>query len=72
MHVPSARGLLALGAGLTLCVSSFAPPASAVPLGEKVDGQALPGANLNVFNDFYFKFNTFSDEAPDDALPAPL
>ncbi len=57
-------------AGIACIVA--AAPAGAVPLGKEVDGQVLPGAVLTVSNDFYFKFNTFIDEEPDDAIAAPL
>jgi hypothetical protein len=53
-------------------VATIPGAAHAVPLGEAVDGQVLPGSVLNVSNEFYFKFNTFIDEDPDDAIPAPL
>ena len=66
-----ARTTFALAAGAAF-VALTLPPASAIPLGKEVDGQVLPGAVLSVSNDFYFKFNTFIDEEPDDAIPAPL
>ncbi len=65
-----ARTTFALAAAIV--ATTAAGPAGAVPLGKEVDGQVLPGSVLSVSNDFYFKFNTFIDEEPDDAIPAPL
>ncbi len=57
---------LALVAALLLSA-----PAHAVQLGEPKVGQALPGANLKVNDTFYYKYNHFLDDDPEDDVPPP-
>lgn len=56
--------LLLLAASILMAV-----PAHAVQLGGEKPGQALPGANLKVNNTFYYKWNFFLDDDPEDDLP---
>ena len=63
------RGLLA-SVILSILMSPVA--ASAVQLGPEKDGQALPGAQLDVTQSLYYKYNVFLDENPDDDIPAPF
>ena len=68
---PSSRShgaLLAL-TGL-LCAAPSA--AHALQLGKQKDGSALPGAQLDVTQSLYYKYNVFLDENPNDAIPAPF
>lgn len=48
-----------------------AVPAHAVQLGAPKDGQALLGSSLKVNNTFYYKWNYFLDDDPDDDIPPP-
>ena len=68
---PSSRslGVLAL-AGLLL--GAVATPAHAIQLGKQKDGSALPGAQLDVTQSLYYKYNVFLDENPNDDVRAPF
>lgn len=54
-------------------VFGLAPsPAHAIQLGKQKDGSTLPGAQLDVTQSLYYKYNVFLDENPNDAVPAPF
>tara|TARA_B100000029_G_scaffold71896_1_gene63788 strand:+ start:806 stop:2614 length:1809 start_codon:yes stop_codon:yes gene_type:complete len=55
-----------------MCVTVLAAPASAIKLGQEKDGSALHGASLNINETFYYKYNLFLDDDPDDERPPPF
>jgi hypothetical protein len=60
-------------AGLLLAGAVLLPqPAAAFQLGRPRPGSALPGAQLDVHETFYWKYNLFLDEDSDDGVPPPF
>jgi len=55
-----------------LCAVLLASPASAIKLGKAKDGSTLHGASLNINETFYYKYNLFLDDDPDDGRPPPF
>jgi|GEM_PF-2010223 len=72
----SERAAAALSRGLAAAVvlGFLGAPlhAGAVQLGEKKDGQVMSGAQLDVTQSLYYKYNVFLDESPNDGVPAPF
>ncbi len=66
------RALLPALLALTGLLGAVPSVAHAVQLGQRKDGQTLPGAQLDVTQSLSYKYNVFLDENPNDANPAPF